>query len=128
LLQYLLLRTRPTSVSLLSQVDMIIWSAASAVLHGCAVLRMLLDELPVRCGTAQHNCTSQVAHICCGALLDDGRVVKPVQELELWQIHNMLPLVCACKLSGSGPNLLWMQFAVIQEQLYALLCRHATAD
>lgn len=32
-------------------VDMIIWSAASGVLHGCAVLRMLLDELPVRYAT-----------------------------------------------------------------------------
>jgi len=30
------------------QVDMICWSVVSGVLHGFAVWRMILDELPVR--------------------------------------------------------------------------------
>jgi hypothetical protein len=44
---------------------MIIWSAASAVLHGCAVLRMLLDELPVRCDATQKR-TKTATHLPLG--------------------------------------------------------------
>jgi hypothetical protein len=85
-----------------TQVDMIIWSAASAVLHGCAVLRMLLDELPVRCASKPiRDNTAQAPPLPLGFLLSQLSLAQVSQAqccwigCHLWKLAAVTVSACA---------------------------------